>query len=311
MHVVRSIPFFHPGAYLLYCLLLFAAPLFPQATLPPDMVFVQGGTFVMGCTGGIAGCDNFESPDHEVTLSDFYMGRYEITQGQWESLMGYTQAQMRDLANPSWPLYGVGSTIPIYCVSWYDAVVFCNRLSEQAGYVPCYYADAAYTQVYGKSGSTWSLPNTGTVYWRPLSNGYRLPTEAEWEYAARGGGISKGYKYAGTSDPTVLKNYCNYWNGGDGYDNMASPVGTFLPNEIGLFDMSGNLWEWCFDWFDFGYYSSSPACAPLGPETGSTNKVFRSASWRGVAFTMQVWKRNYSPHNFRGDLSGFRLCRTP
>jgi len=284
-----------------------------QATLPPDMILVQGGTFTMGCTAEqTPDCYSDESPAHEVTLTDFYMGKYEVTQGQWQSLTGYTQAQMMSFSINQ-TLYGVGATHPIYYVSWYDAAVFCNQLSEQQGYTPCYYSDAAYTQIYGKNGSTYSLPITGTVFWKPLSNGYRLPTEAEWEYAARGGALSQGYKYAGTSSLGNLKNYCNYKNAGDGYDNYTSPVGSFLPNELGLYDLSGNLWEWCYDWYSDTYYSSPPPpCAPTGPGTGSF-RVLRGGSWASVVIALRVAYRYgaFTPAYRNGGDLGFRLCRTP
>ncbi len=275
------------------------ARLYAQATLPPDMVFIQGGTFTMGCTAEQQpDCFFDETPAHEVTLTDFYMGKYEVTQGQWMALFG---------SNPSF-FSSCGANCPVEQVSWYDAAVFCNRLSEQAGNTPCYYADAAYTQVYGKSGSNWSLPNSGTVYWKPDTKGYRLPTEAEWEYAARGGSGSKGYKYAGTSDLFALKNYCNYYDGGDGYDNLTSPVGALLPNELGLHDMSGNVWEWCYDWYDS--YAGSPACAPTGPGAGS-NRVVRGGSWSLFAVFARVAFRFDNSPVYRVTDLGFRLCRTP
>jgi formylglycine-generating enzyme required for sulfatase activity len=265
------------------------------------MVFIQGGTFTMGCTAEQQpDCFGDESPAHEVTLTDFYMGKYEVTQEQWESLMGYTQAQMRDLANPTWSLFGIGNAYPIYYVSWYDAAVFCNRLSEQQGYTPCYYADAGYTLVYGKSGSTWSLPNTGTVYWKPDVKGYRLPTEAEWEYAARGGNMSMGYKYAGSNDLNAVA----WYSANSGFTSHI--VGTKAANELGLYDMSGNVFEWCYDWYNSGYYSSSPACAPLGG-VGGEGRVFRGGSWYLNARYCRSALRYYDAPTFRYYNIGFRL----
>ena len=275
-----------------------------QATLPPDMILVQGGTFTMGCTAEqTPDCDSDESPAHEITLTDFFISKYEVTQGQWQSLTGYTQAQMMSLAGSS-NLYGVGATHPIYYVSWYDAAVFCNQLSEQQGYTPCYYSDVAYTQIYGKNGTTYSLPNTGMVFWKPLSNGYRLPTEAEWEYAARGGGLSQGYKYAGSNDVNLVAWYTN------NSSSVAHAVGTKNANELGLYDLSGNLWEWCYDWYGGTYYSSSPPCAPTGPGSGSS-RVLRGGSWFVNAFNVRVAVRGGNTPDSRGGYYGFRLCRTP
>jgi formylglycine-generating enzyme required for sulfatase activity len=270
---------------------------YPQ---PPEMVFIQGGTFTMGCTAEQQpDCFSDESSAHQVTLPDFYMGKYEVTQEQWESLMGYTQAQMRDLANPALALYGVGNTYPIYYVSWYDAAVFCNRLNEQHGYTACYYADAGYTQVYGKSGSTWSLPNTGTVYWKPDVKGYRLPTEAEWEYAARGGNISMGYKYAGSNDLNAVA-----WYSANGFRSHI--VGTKAANELGLYDMSGNVFEWCYDWYNSSYYSISPACGPLGDIVGEF-RVLRGGGWDINARYCRSAYRYYHTPALRFNFIGFRL----
>lgn len=286
------------GTFLLCCLLLLSRlSLSAQATLPPDMVFVQGGTFVMGCTAEQQpDCYSLENPAHEVTLTDFYMGKYEVTQGQWEALFG---------ANPS-NFSSCGTNCPVENVSWFDAAVFCNRLSEQAGYNPCYYADAGYMQVYGKNGSIWSLPNTGTVFWKLDANGYRLPTEAEWEYAARGGSLSKGYKYSGNNNIGDVAWY------NSNSSNTTHAVGTKTANELGLFDLSGNVWEWCYDWHSSSYYAISPACAPLGPEGGSLYKVDRGGSWLNVAvYTRTAARLDFSPPPSRAYDLGFRLCRTP
>ena len=272
---------------------------------PPEMVPVQGGTFTMGCTSEqMPDCSSNENPAHEVTLSDFEIGKYEVTQGQWMALM----SDVNPSGTPYFP--NCGSNCPIERVSWYDAAVFCNRLSQSAGYTPCYYSDAGYTQVYGKSGSVWSLPNTGTIYWNQDANGYRLPTEAEWEYAARGGSQSNVYKYAGTSNLDSLKYYCNYYNGGDGYDNLSSPVGSFLPNELTLFDMSGNVFEWCYDWYGSSYYTNSPSCVPVGESSGS-GRVFRGGSWSTVAVGARVAFRSSDYPAGRYIYIGFRLSRTP
>ena len=231
--------------------------------LVPEMVFVEGGTFTMGCTAEQEpDCDDDERPAHSVTLSSFQMGKYEVTQGEWESLMGENPSNISDC----------GSNCPVELVSWYDVIVYCNRLSEQAGLTPCYYSDEGYSNIFGKSGETWSQPNAGEVYWLNTANGYRLPTEAEWEYVARGGIQSEGYKYAGRNDVNMVAWYRNNSNG------KTQPVGGKTPNELGIFDLSGNVWEWCWDWYDGGFYSESANCQPLGPNSGS-NRVLRGGSW--------------------------------
>ena len=281
-----------------------AQTLSAQASIPPDMAFIQGGTFSMGCTIEQApNCNPDENLD-EVTLTDFYIGRYEITQGQWESVMGYTQAQMRDLCCPNNTLYGLSSTNPIYYVSWYDVIVFCNRLSEQQGYTPCYYSDLGYTQVFGKSGTNWSLPTMGAVFRDIGAKGYRLPTEAEWEYAARGGSLSKGYKYSGGN---VLSDVGWY---DINSNNTTRAVGTKKANELGLFDMSGNVWEWCYDWYSSSYYSVSPPCSPLGPTSG-LDRVLRGGSWYDDIIFARSACRNSISSFYRNFFLGLRVCRTP
>ena len=276
--------------FILFHLLLWGSTTAQPDALPPEMVFVQGGTFEMGCTPEQTDCGSNESPVHEVTLTDFYIGKYEVTQAQWATIVPEYAPDYS---------YGQGDTHPVYPISWYDAVTFCNRLSQQEGYTPVYYADAGFTQIYDALND-----GSGTVYQDPTANGYRLPTEAEWEYAARGGAQSEGYQYSGSNDIDEVAWY-------DGNDNSQSePAGTKAPNELGIYDMSGNVWEWCWDWWDSGYYDDSPACAPLGP-TGGSGRVLRGGLWGNTASFSRVANRfNYPPGN-RAYTFGFRLSRTP
>lgn len=265
----------------------------------PNMVTVEGGTFVMGCTAEQEpDCNTNEYPAHEVTLSDFDMGKYEVTQGEWMALMG---------SNPS-AFATCGMNCPVEQVSWFDAAVYCNRLSECLGFTPCYYADAAFTQIYGKNGTTWSLPNSGTVYWKQNANGYRLPTEAEWEYAARGGEKSKGYKYAGSNDINVVAWYV--------FNSAGIPhdVGIKMSNALGFYDLSGNIMEWCYDWLSASYYASSPSCSPVGPNAASfpPYKVKRGGAWDFSNTHAQAsYRSTADTPDIRGYSTGFRLARTP
>ena len=227
----------------------------PDALTQIEMVFVKGGTFMMGATpeqGSDAG--DGEKPVHSVTVSDFYIGKYEVTQAQWKAVMG---------KNPS---HYKGENRPVERVSWYDIQKFIEKLNAKTG------------------------------------KRYRLPTEAEWEYAARGGNQSKGYKYSGSNDIGSVAWYTN--NSGD----RTHPVGQKQPNELGLYDMTGNVWEWCSDWY--GRYSSGSQTNPTGPDIGSTC-VLRGGSWFGFDSWCRVSYRSHNDPSIRSDTGGFRLVCQP
>jgi formylglycine-generating enzyme len=257
----------------------------PQLAIPKDlhddMVFVEGGSFTMGDTAG--GGHSDEKPTHQVTLSSFYMGKYEVTQKQWQEVMGN---------NPS---HFKSDNRPVEMISWYDCVEFCNKLSQKKDLTPCY------------NGSGENI----TCNWN--ANGYRLPTEAEWEYAAKGGKQGRDNKYSGSSD---LKSIAWYY---DNSHRKPHPVGKKLANEKGLFDMSGNVDEWCWDLYDT--YSSDIQNNPHGTVyrlTLATNlkrgfpyfrtkRVLRGGSWCSDATVCTVSYRYVS--NSAGSTGGFRLCR--
>ncbi len=220
-----------------------------------DMVKVEGGTFTMGATSeqGKDAYDN-EKPAHQVTLSDYYIGKYEVTQELWTAVMG---------SNPS---SFTGTNLPVETVSWNDCQQFIDRLNSMTGLR------------------------------------FRLPTEAEWEYAARGGNKSKGYKYSGSNNVKEVAWYEK--NSGSG----THAVGTKQPNELGIYDMSGNVWEWCSDWY--GSYSSSSQTNPTGPFSGS-RRVLRGGSWYDAARGCRVSYRGSISPSSRADDIGFRLVVVP
>ncbi len=213
------------------------------------MIYVEGGSFVMGCTSEQSDCFDNERPAHRVTVDSYYIGETEVTQELWTAVMG---------SNPSFK----GTQRPVDNVCWHDCQDFIRKLN----------------QITGKN--------------------FRLPTEAEWEYAARGGKKSKSYKYSGSN---TIDNVAWYTNNSG---NQTHNVKTKFPNELGIYDMSGNVWEWCQDWY--GYYANSPQANPTGPSSGSY-RVLRGGSWYSSAQYCRVAIRGNGTPSLRYDDYGFRL----
>jgi formylglycine-generating enzyme required for sulfatase activity len=220
----------------------------------PEMVLVKGGTFQMGDTFGDGNSN--ERPVHKVCVGDFYIGKYPVTQKEWQEVMG---------GNPS---YFKGDNLPVDSVSWNDTQKFIKKLNQLTGET------------------------------------YRLPTEAEWEYAARSGG--KAEKWAGTNSESELKDYAWY---GENSGSKTHPVGQKKPNGLGLYDMSGNVWEWVQDWYDEDYYKNSPKDNPKGPSSGQ-HRVLRGGSW--LSFPSRMWSsfRGRLGPSTRGNDFGFRCVMT-
>jgi formylglycine-generating enzyme required for sulfatase activity len=251
----------------------------------PDFVFVQGG--------------NFKMP-HAVTLSDFYLSRQEVTVREYLEFANVTDSNF-----PEWMEKGneynvqtgkndyykkLGKALtnydhPIVGISWYNAIAYCNWRSEQDNL----------QKVYTISGKNV------TANWK--ANGYRLPTEAEWEYAARSRG--KDEIWAGTSSESNLSQYANASGSGDGYEYTA-PGLSFRANSLGLFDMSGNVWEWCWDWY--GAYPTSSQNDPRGPDAGSY-RVLRGGSWSSMPANLRCANRYGGTPDYRNFYFGFRLAR--
>ena len=273
---------------------------------PPEMIFVEGDTFNMGCTqeqervlfqeGYEEGCQtdwaSDELPVHPVVVKQFFLSKYEITQSQWATVM----------PNDSlvWTV-GLGASFPAYQVSWYDALTFCNRLSIREGFTPCYYADPDYETVFDSLVGRHDV--YVDVYWNTHANGYRLPTEAEWEFAARGGNQSKNFPFSGHEQVNEVAVFAN-----NNPAKKCQRVGTHWPNELGFYDMSGNEWEWVWDSYDQDYYSQSPSCQPIGPLWGEY-KVCRGGNWRGSTAYARVANRIGLYPGIRTYNIGFRICR--
>ena len=210
-----------------------------------NMVYVSGGTFIMG---GDESSD--QTPTHSVTLSSYYICKYEVTQALWRAVMGSNPSKFK------------GDNLPVEQVSWNDCQTFINRLNSYTG------------------------------------RNFRLPTEAEWEFAARGGNYSRRYKYSGSNYIGDVAWYA------DNSGNRTHPVGTKQANELGLYDMSGNVWEWCSDWY--GSYSSYSQSNPTGATSGF-GRVERGGNWCGLArYCCSSHRSYYAPGNSFDDL-GLRL----
>ncbi|MCF8366053.1 MAG: SUMF1/EgtB/PvdO family nonheme iron enzyme [Bacteroidales bacterium] len=253
---------------------------FAQMLIDGYMVEVPGGTFTMGDNSS----GQWDETEHEVSLDTFYMGKYEVSQNLFLKVMGWNRSYFDD--NPENP----GES-----VSWYDAVECCNRLSELMGLKPWY-------NIKKNERSSDYNSEPYLVEINKNASGFRLPTEAEWEYAA-GWDINGRMRWAGTNNENELKNYANYDT------THTIPVGSLRPNPLGLYDMSGNVWEWCWDWYDGEYYEQCRVEGiienPCGPVNGSF-RVLRGGSWSDIAHFCRSAPRfgnvpgnGWSRHGFR------------
>ena len=264
------------------------------SSLADDMVLVEGGSFIMG---GLPGRDDKNGltviddakPAHEVRLPSFYISKYEVTQQLWQQVMGN---------NPSY-FSSCGPLCPVEEVSWYDCVEFCNTLSIMQGLSPVYTID--------KNPD----PENGNIYddvkwqvsWNIDADGYRLPCEAEWEYAARGGNKSKGYQYSGSDNIDAVAWY------GLNSTNKTHEVAKKAPNELGFFDFSGNVMEWTYDlsnWLGedfFCMYGSTGDERVLRGGNMETNTLYSRTAFRNVEYS------NISDASSSWQIIGFRLCR--
>ena len=236
--------------------------------LAENMVKVNGGTFLMGAIDTDDDAWNNERPQHSVTVSDFYICKHEVTQALWQAVMGSTPTYDGGWSDK----YGKGDTYPAYYISWEDCDTFLIKLNALTGL------------------------------------DFRMPTEAEWEYAARGGNRSLGYTYAGsnTVDSVAWYSVNSYDLGSSHADYGTHIVMQKLPNELGLYDMSGNVFEWCSDWYDENYYAASPVSNPQGPVIGS-HRVIRGGSWTYYYRNSRISFRDFDMPGVKKNYIGLRL----
>jgi formylglycine-generating enzyme required for sulfatase activity len=259
-------------AFFFLCVLTAALAASLENGPAPKMIAVAGGTFFMGSNEGAF---SRNERVHEVTLKPFLISEAEVTQDLYQAVMKENPSRFKNGENP------------VESISWFDAVRFCNALSEQCGFAPAYVIEGE------------------TVVWNRESRGFRLPTEAEWEYAARGG------QY-GTTEPLTRALY----SGGETAPELAwysansarrpQPVKRKLPNELGLYDMSGNVWEWCWDWFND--YPSGPAVDPCGAAAGR-NRVYRGGSFFNQLQQIRITFRMSEPPVLKAYSVGFRIAQ--
>jgi sulfatase modifying factor 1 len=277
----------------------------PTPPTPTNMALIPAGSFLMGDALGEWGSD--ELPVHTVNLSAFYMDKFEVTKALWDEVRtwgltnGYTDLPVG---------FGKATNHPVDTITWYAAVKWSNARSEKEGLTPCYTVSSA---AYKTGSSDAVVLNMG-------ASGYRLPTEAEWEKAARGGLSGERFPWGGT----ITHSQANYYNQpgtsydvsptlgyhpsyNDGVSPYSSPVGSFAPNGYGLYDMAGNMPEWCWDWYNSSYYASSPTSDPSGPPSGGS-RVLRGGGWESAAILCRVASRYNNSPSSSG--VGFRCVRS-
>ena len=258
--------------------------------IPLELLLVAGAAFDMG--GADKEAEEYEMPIRQVQVPSFYLGKYPVTQAQWMAVMGDNPSGFK------------GDRRPIEQVSWFDAVVFCNALSALSGKHSSYFGDEGLKKPYGQTARGWELPNEGKVFFNSHADGYRLPSESEWEYAARGGTYwkSENYRYAGSD----LLDQVGWYTKNSG--NETHDCGLLLPNALGLFDMSGNVWEWCEDHWHKNYQKAPEDGSAWVEKDQGLHRVFRGGSCFADAQSCRAAFRHYHHPADRYDYLGFRLA---
>lgn len=245
-----------------------------------EMVRVDAGIFLMGSREDEPRAEKNEMVQREVKVNSFEMCKFEVAVWQWQEYVKENKLQM-----PPKPNWGWKDNSPINNITWLDAVNFCNWLSKKDKLQPAY----------SKIGPNWVC--------NFKANGYRLPTEAEWEFACKGGKLTKELKFSGNDDPNKIA-----WHK---LNSAGAPhtVGTKIPNELGIYDLNGNVWEWCWDWYGEEYYRLNINDNPTGPERGD-RRVVRGGSWDSVIEYLRPTNRISTPPASTHEFYGFRVVRS-
>jgi formylglycine-generating enzyme required for sulfatase activity len=284
-----------PGQFSSQCMLRITADDGTAPSVPSGMVYIPAGPFQMG--DSLDG-ETDALPVHSVYVSAFFMDQFDVTRELWLNTYTWATANGYQFDNAG---FWDGANYPVQAINWYDAVKWCNARSEQAGLTPCYYTDATQTNVYRSGDIDLS---SSCVNW--TNSGYRLPTEAEWEKATRGGQAGLRYPW-GNSISCANANYTCV--------GRTLPVGSYAPNGYGLYDMGGDVWQWCWDWYDGNWYANYQATMDdtRGPASNGGGRVLRSDWWGSGAYYVRCAARypggmtpNYAVAN--GYL-GFRCVR--
>ena len=282
--------------------------------LPAGMALIPAGSFTMGDT---AGEGYYESPLHTVYVSGFYMDCYDVTKSLWDSVYNWATNHGYDFDNPG---LGKAANHPVQTISWYDCIKWCNARSEKAGKTPAYYTGPSQLNIYRTGQSNVEIS------WVKWNTGYRLPTEAEWEKAARSGTSANRFPWGNTIswsranyfanslycsyDVNAIAGYCTAFN--DGIDPYTSPVGYFPANGYGLYDMSGNVRQW--SWDAFGDYTSDSQSDPRGTENvkfGPGVHPIRGGCCYNAAPACRVSNRVGTSANYTSSTTGFRSVLSP
>lgn len=298
--------------YALISAILISCAVVANAQIKPQMVLVEGGSYQMGNTGAVVKGDKDESPVHHVNVKSFYIGKYEVTVKEYKQFIA--DASATDLINkrgdhkmpkqpdstwlaehpdtkkfyplPTQKWWGWVDDMPMQHITWYEAAAYCNWLSGKEGLQKCYFEN-----------------EDGGIECDLTKNGYRLPTEAEWEFAARGGNKSAGNMYAGSANSADVA-----WYDETSFLKGPSKVGAKKPNELGIYDMCGNVWEWCTDYYMATFYSKSPKDNPVNT-TPTSWRVIRGGSWHYNAEYATVTSRDGPEPTYTNYNYGMRLAK--